>query len=53
MITTDTAALIHYVIYYHNNVFVVCPVFGKEFYKLGSSIAAMSKTFSLDTHKGT
>jgi len=28
------------------------PVFGKEFYKLGSSVAALSKTFSLDTRKG-
>jgi len=27
-------------------------VFGKEFYKLGGSVAALSKTFSLDTRKG-
>jgi len=31
---------------------MVCPVFGKEFYKLGSSIAALSKTFSTDTRRG-
>jgi len=30
----------------------VCPVFGKEFYKLGSSVDTLSKTFALDTHKG-
>lgn len=27
-------------------------VFGKEFYKLGTSVAALSRTFSLDTRKG-
>jgi len=30
----------------------VYAVFGKEFYKLGSSMAALSKTFALDTRKG-
>jgi len=30
----------------------MCAVFGKEFYKVGSSIAALSKTFALDTRKG-
>jgi len=30
----------------------VCAVFGKEFYRLGSSVAALSKTFALDNRKG-
>jgi len=28
------------------------PVFGKEFHKLGSSVAGLSKTFALDSRRG-